>query len=301
MGLGLCETVCSWDELVEGVDYCNFAETRGGKCVQVTRISNPAGTVESLKTDGWTTEHFIKEPKDYKVFQWMAEHTEIRPRLERFAEQEEKSGKWGPVMHFLGRTPPMIINVDLAGTEKFCLDYALEVPEMFELIEAMNKRFFEKMEITAICPGRHVKLLENLTADMLGPEWYARELMPIYERINSILEPVGKKLMVHYDGRLTCIKEQIAGAPLHCIESLTEAPEGDMTYDQCRQAWPEKVFWANINVGCYYRTEEELTAEVIAKRERAGKQALAFEISEDLQTNWETTIPIVLKTLEELR
>jgi hypothetical protein len=135
---------------------------------------------------------------------------------------------------------------------------------------------------------------------MLGPQWYETVLVPIYTRMHDMLAPADKKLMVHYDGRLSCISDQIAKTPLHCIESLTEPPEGDMSYDECRLAWPNKVFWANINVDCYYRSEQELAAEVVAKRERAGKCGLAFEISEELQSNWEETIPVVLKSLEEL-
>ena len=73
-----------------------------------------------------------------------------------------------------------------------------------------------------------------------------------------------------------------------------------MTYDQCRRYWPDLVFWANINVDLYYRPAEELREAVTAKRERAGKKGLAFEISEDLPTTWQESIPVVLNTLHEL-
>jgi hypothetical protein len=107
--------------------------------------------------------------------------------------------------------------------------------------------------------------------------------------------------MVHYDGALRAIKDQIGAAPFHVIESLTEPPEEDMTYDECRAAWPGKVFWGNINVGLYSLPRDEFQAEVGAKRERAGKQAFAFEISEDLPAKWQESIPVVLQALQELR
>jgi hypothetical protein len=106
--------------------------------------------------------------------------------------------------------------------------------------------------------------------------------------------------MVHYDGALTPIKEHIARAPFQIIESLTEPPEGDMLYDTCRAAWPEKAFWGNLNIECYALPEAQLREAVIAKRERAGKRGFAFEISEDLPAQWETAIPVVLQTLAEL-
>ena len=40
--------------------------------------------------------------------------------------------------------------------------------------------------------------------------------------------------------------------------------------------------------------------ETGGKRNRAGKKAFPFEISEDLQGNWEKSIPVVLNTLKEL-
>ena len=117
----------------------------------------------------------------------------------------------------------------------------------------------------------------------------------------EILDKAGKRLMVHYDGALDVIKDQIAYAPFHIIESLTEPPEGDMMYNDCRDAWKNKAFWANINVDLYYQPKEKLQEAVIAKRERAGKKAFAFELSEDLPTNWRESIPVVLETLNNLK
>ena len=91
-----------------------------------------------------------------------------------------------------------------------------------------------------------------------------------------------------------------AAARFHIIDSLTEPPEGDMMFDECRAAWPDKVLWANIHADAYYRPPQELREAVIAMRRRAGKRAFAFEISEDLPTNWRTSVPIVLETLGEL-
>lgn len=115
-----------------------------------------------------------------------------------------------------------------------------------------------------------------------------------------LLEAGGKRVGVHYDGALRCIAEDIARAPFHMVESLTEAPEGDMTYAECRAAWPDKVLWGNLNVDLYYASAEALRQAVIDKRERAGKAGFALEISEDLPAGWEQSVPVVLATLEEL-
>ena len=171
---------------------------------------------------------------------------------------------------------------------------------MFDLYEARKKLILEEYRLIAEGPGRFVKIWENLTVSMLGPKRYTDLLLSFYNLCKPAFEKGGKRVMVHYDGALSVIAGQIAEAPFHMIESLTEPPEGDMTYDQCRKVWPDKVFWGNINVGLYFQPEEELRSEVIAKRDRAGKKAFALEISEDLPSNWEKSIPVVLKTLKEL-
>jgi hypothetical protein len=197
------------------------------------------------------------------------------------------------------RTPAMSICVDLTGTEKFCLDLALQATELFELYEALRKVFSQEVKIVANGPGKYVKWLENLTISTIGPQRYRDLLVNVYDECVPILEKRGKRVMVHYDGELSCIRNHIVDAPFHIIESLTEPPEGDMMYEECRSIWPDKVFWANINVALYGLPKPELQLQITSKLKRAGKTAFAFEVSEDMPSNWRSSIPSVLDCLAE--
>jgi len=194
----------------------------------------------------------------------------------------------------------MQILVDWAGTEKFCLDIAEGVEELFGLYQAMEKLFMQETRLIAAGPGPFVRWMENLTVSTMGPRRYTTLLLNIYEQAVPILEKAGKRVLVHYDGALQSISAQISKAPFHIIESLTEPPEGNMLYNECRRAWPDKAFWANINLEHYGKSPAELRLAVIEKRQRAGKRGLAFEISEDIPPTWRTAVPVVLQTLEEL-
>lgn len=260
--------------------------------------TTPVGAVTMGGPHGWLTEHFVKKPEDYTVLQWITEHSEVVPNYDVYPAAVDEMGERGVVTLGISRTPAMVINVDWAGTEQFCMDVAMEVEELFDLYEAKRKLFLEEVGTIAAGPGRFVQCIENLTISMLGPQRYRDLLMNVYEEICPILHAADKRITMHYDGALQVIADQIAAAPFDGIESLTEPPEGDMLYDQCRAAWPDKVFWANINVDCYALPPEQLAQEVLAKRERAGKRALAFEISEDLPKNWEDAISVVLRALE---
>jgi hypothetical protein len=300
-GLGLSHDCRTVRFIEHGVQNVNEKMTVNGDRHSVHRKVTPIGTLQQIYINGWLREHYIKTPADYKIMQWVVEHTELLPQHEEYAKAEEFVGERGVTIINGSRTPIMSINVDWAGTEQFCLDMALEVPELHDLFAARKKTFMEETRLIAAGPGRFVRWGENLATSMYGPRRYEQFLMSVYNEAVPIMERGGKRAMVHYDGPLNALAPNIAAAPFHVVESLTEPPEGDMMYDDCRRLWPEKVFWGNFNVGLYASSEQEIREAVIAKRNRAGKKGFALEISEELPANWEAVVPIILETLRELR
>ena len=299
-GLALCHHTGVVSHIEHGVTNETREEQDGTDTYTIYTKSCDAGTLRMVRRNGWHHEDWIKTPADYVIRQWMIEHTELRPAYENFAQADAEVGEQGVPVICGSRTPAMSLNVDWAGTQQFCLDLAMEVPELFALYEAQRKLFVEETKLIAAGPGRFIKWFENLTISMIGPRRYRELLVSVYDETVPLLAAAGKRVMVHYDGELRCIADDIAAAPFHMVESLTEAPEGDMPYDECRRRWPDKVLWANLNVELYHEPEAVLREAVIAKRERAGKRGFAFEISEDLPANWEQTFPVVLATLDEL-
>lgn len=300
-GLGICHHCRVVREIQHGVKDTIENKNMGNDAVKIHIKETPIGSLRQVFKNGWHTEYWIKTPEDYKIMTWIMRHTELVADYQAFARGEQLVCNQGIAVILGSRTPAMSINVDWAGTERFCMDLAYELSELFELYEARKKLFVEETKLIAAGPGRFVKWLENLTINMIGPQKYEQLLISIYNQCVPILESAGKRVMVHYDGALNVIADQIARSSFHIIDSLTEPPEGDMMYDQCRLLWHDKVFWANINVDLYYESEAKLRQAVIDKRNRAGKIAFAFEISEDMPTNFETSIPVVLDTLAALK
>lgn len=298
-GLGLCEGAATFRLIEHGVQDDVFERKEGGVIQRIHTRTTPVGSVRQIHAGGWQVEHFVKEPGDYRVLQWIAEHTEVAPMREEYDRLEAAIGERGVITVYAGKTPAMHINVNLAGTQRFCEDLALEVPELQDLYQAHCRLFREQMRVIAAGPGRYVRWLENLSANMLGPKRFADWLLPVYAEHVPLLESAGKRAMVHYDGTLRAAAAEIARSPVPIIESLSEPPEGDMTFAECRAAWPDKVFWANINMGIYDLPPERIRAEIAAMRRRAGKRGLAFEIAEELPPAWESAIPIILDTLRE--
>ena len=74
-----------------------------------------------------------------------------------------------------------------------------------------------------------------------------------------------------------------------------------MSLAECRAEWPEKLFWSNINVECYYLPPEQLKRVVLERVAEAAPDGrrLAFEVSEQYPDNWRESIPVVLEALRE--
>ena len=305
MGLGISHHCEILSAVEEGVEHISQQRIEGDTTYDIQIKRTPVGEIRKVTRNGWHHEDWIKTEEDYKVCTWIAEHTRLEAHPERYYEAEKVLGEQGVIVmtgvgNWLHRTPAMQINIDLAGTEKFCMDVALQEPVLLELYEAKKELFMQEQKLLAQMPGPYINWLENLTINMLGPARYRELLVAVYDETIPMLEAADKRVFVHYDGALDCIKDEIASAPFHGIDSLTEPPEGDMTYDVCRAAWPDKVFWANINLELYSAPEDVLRQAVIDKRERSGKRGLAFEISEDRPQNWQKAIPIVLDVLAGL-
>lgn len=299
-GLAVCHHCGVVRHVEHGVVDSEEERVEGNHHYRIYRKQTPIGTIQRVTLNGWHHEDWLKSPGDYDVRRWIVEHTELVPDYDAYWRAEEEVADYGVAVITGSRTPAMSINVDWAGTQQFCMDIAVELEELMALYEAQKKQFIEETRLIAAGPGKFVKWFENLTIGMIGPRRYADLLAPVYNEAVPILEAAGKRVMVHYDGALRVIADQIAAAPFHMVESLTEPPEGDMMYDECRSAWPDKVLWANVNVELYGLPEADIRQAITSKRERAGKRAFAFEISEDWPRTWEHCLPIMLDTLEQL-
>jgi hypothetical protein len=131
----------------------------------------------------------------------------------------------------------------------------------------------------------------------MGPVNFRRWLVPLYRRIFEILNPADKRLLVHFDGKLRIIADQIAGLGFDGIDSFTQAPEGDMTVAEARACWPDKFLWIQANLDWYMRPEEQLALRVGQVVREAGPCQYCLMISEDVPDDCMRTVPAVLKAL----
>ena len=302
-GLGVTWYLRSFDTRCREVEILDRQYEENGQPMRRQTRRTPVGEVHAIWENGWDKKYFLETPQDYRVMTFIAEHTEIVPRYEAYRAEAAGLPPWGIAIPELWRTPWQQMLVDFAGLENFCQHLAEYGDEVRRLHTALLRNFRHLVEIVARGPGRYLSNLENFTADTLGPRRYQEFLLPVYEEFFPMLHAAGKLVGCHYDGRLASCRSLIARAPMDVIESLTPPPEGDMTLAEARAAWPDKLFWSNLNVGCYDLPPQELKELVLKRAAEAAPDGrrLAFEVSEQYPANWRESMPVVLEALKETR
>jgi len=305
-------TFDSVEYIEHGVEFQKVEKIIGNDKYLCFRKVTPVGTIEQVSKNGWHHESFIKSSDDYKILKWIANNTEVIYKQDKYEEHLKNAGENNFILPAgviikndindidlweVIRTPFMRLNVDYAGVQQFCLDLAMETPELFELNNCWTNLFNKTIKAFAKSEIPYIKMFENLTISMMGPKVYEEYLAPHYETCAKLFKPKNQKFCVHFDGQLQAAKNVIAKGSFSIIESLTEPPEGDMTYDKCREAWPDKVFWANISAESSKKDGAELKDEICSMIERGGKKGFLLEFAEHIPENGDEKINVILEAL----
>ncbi len=300
-GLGVVVHVGTTKEKPNNVEHIQESFEEDGQVINRRIMRTPVGEIYTDAAQGWVQKYWLKTPEDYKVMTYIVENTEIEENYDSFINTDEKMAPYQIPLVALGRTPMQVILVDYTGLENFSYHLFECEKEMKDLYQALLGQFRKKVQLVSEGPGHFVSVLENFTAETMGPMRFEEFHMPVYEQLFPILQKAGKVIGTHYDGKLRSCSELVKKAPIDIIESLTSPPEGDMSISECRSLWPDKKFWVNINVSNYNLPPDDLRAYIYKTIEEGAVdgKGLAFEVSEDLPENWKESMKVVLEALNE--
>lgn len=303
MGLGVTWHIPNVVAAPYGIDEVTDRTTLDGLLHERHTIHTPVGSIYETFVDGWRTKYLLENAEDYRVMTYITRHTRVEPIYETYLAEVAALPPHAVPLVYVPRSPLQIILVDLAGAGNFAYHLFDLEDEVRELYDVLLENYRRTVQLVAEGPGGYAYILENFTAEMLGPARYQEFLLPVYQALFPLLHQAGKVVSTHYDGRLASCKDLIAQAPIDVIESFTMPPEGDMTLAQARAAWPEKRFWSNLNIGCYQLPSAELRQLVLDRVAQAAPDGrkLAFEVSEQFPANWRESMLTVLKALQETR
>jgi len=194
----------------------------------------------------WWTEHPFKSEADYKTLEFIYSDINYIDNSASFSYTEKIIGDEGFVMAYVGKSPFQVMVSELMGLEA-CYFELLSNPKKFRsLYELLCEKMKERYIIAANSPAEVIWAPENLTSFVTPPPIFKEFCMPFYEEVADIIHKKGKLFAVHYDGLLKNLLGLISETPIDVIEAITPKPMGDVTVEELRKAWPDKVIWINF-------------------------------------------------------
>ena len=210
----------------------------------------------------WITERLIKGPDDYRVMQYLVEHTEYVADYFPMEQAIDWLGEEGVVLDGLPHSPMQMQMIHWIGSEGGRFFYHLaDYPELVEgLYRATSKSREPLYEIAAKSPASIALCGDNIDGVLVNPKLFQNFFMPEYEKQARVLHQHGKLMAVHMDGRIGVLKELVAQTPIDIIEALHPPPMGDLPVGEALSLWSDKAIWLGFP-GSIYELGPQATRE----------------------------------------
>ena len=117
---------------------------------------------------------------------------------------------------------------------------------------------------------------------MLGPDRFRKWCMPYYNEAADILHEVGIKVVVHGDGELQGILDEIGECRIDGFESMSSPPDNTTSVADAYRMWPDRYVWANFPSSVHLREPEEIYEHAMMMLAEGGNTGrFWFQVSED--------------------
>lgn len=291
---------------VRGVDlHVRYGE-EDGQPVETRRYETPVGAVwqESIKDphygSDWIRKHYIASPDDYRVMQYIVEHTRFQRNEAALRRRVDELGGDGVVLGRLDRSPFQKLLMELAGPERFLEDYCTQRELVTPLLEAMAQRMDEAFEMVLESSAEVIWQPDNISGDMTPPDAFAAWCVPFYQSRGRRLRDAGKPYVIHMDGRLGALRDLIAACEFDVVESFSLPMLGnDMTLGDAWAAWPDKGVFPNFPSPLCLEDEASIRAFVDRLLEEVGGgRPFMLQVSEDIPADqWQRVLPILCRAM----
>jgi hypothetical protein len=156
------------------------------------------------------------------------------------------------VLCYLPKSPFMQLVALLAGIETV-VALAFDAPEEFAaVLEVMEAKSDEAAALVLTSPAECLMIPENLSAEVVGPDFFERHMRGYQEKWTRRIREAGKFSFIHMDGRLRGLLREEGSVGFTVLEALTPEPVGDMPIAELRAlAGPGPILWGGVP-GSYF-------------------------------------------------
>ena len=185
----------------------------------------------------YLTQHLIKSEADYRIAEYIIEHTEIVPQFDKILQDERELGENGFVVPCLHRIP----------FQQALLEYLGEVPlftalydspqQLDRLIHLLDQQFMLILQQLSDLPAIYVEFGDNLDGMMTNPKLFEKYSLPHYQKYTEILHGQGRSVGSHTDGNVKPLLHLLAESGLDVCESFSPAPLTECTFEEAWETW----------------------------------------------------------------
>ena len=260
-----------------------------GEAIEVRSLETPVGTItqETVKDPAygsdWIRKHYLGGPEDYKVMHYIVENTVFRAQDKMIDLRMKDLAGDGVVLGRIDRSPYQKLLIELMDPQKFLIDLLTDPAPLVELMEQMDDKLDEQIEMALNTNAEVIWSPDNVTADMTPPAAFEKYCLPFYQKHGKRCRDAGKVYAVHMDGRINGIKHLVAQCPIDVIESFSLADmSGDVSIADAKSLWPDKVLCPNLPASWCDKTPEFIREHLTALKNEFHPSPFMIQISEDI-------------------
>jgi uroporphyrinogen-III decarboxylase len=213
------------------------------ECYQWLDISCSEGHVDYL----------LKSEKDLPAYNYVIENTRYEQDYVYAEKRKKQIGDAGALLVYTPRSPFMHLLAVDAGINNITMTVMVAPDAFQETIDLMKVKFNEAALITSNCPADIIMTPENLSSEMVGPQFFERYMRDIQTKWSNMIKNAGKFSCIHMDGTLKGLLRQECSVGLSFIEAVTPAPAGDVAIEDFPEYLKDNdtILWGGIP-GIYF-------------------------------------------------
>ncbi|MFQ6094739.1 MAG: uroporphyrinogen decarboxylase family protein [Candidatus Bathyarchaeia archaeon] len=217
-----------------------------GEGEKITITKTPVGVLREVTRHGYHVEHPVKTPKDYKIMEYILDHTEFQFDDHAFEIADREFGDNGVVQSFYPRSPLQRLIINYMGFERTVTAlyrHWEETEEFMRVIEEWDDKMYR---VLLGSPLEIFNFGENIDADLDSPKLFERYLAPYYNKRIEQIHARGKFCHIHMDGSIKPLLPLLREIEFDGIEAATPLPQGDVTLEELKRALGDKILLDGI-------------------------------------------------------
>ena len=306
-GLTMRRWVSGWRAEYPHCELKTVCYTEDGQQYEREIVTTPKGEVFSVFKPGQTCnvrrqeEFWIKGEPDYEPLMFMVNDAVIVPDYGPIESARQDLGEDGVVWVWSGYSPLQKIMIELAGIERYCFELMDRPDHLWALYNALREMDRRKYPVMAGAPVEMVQCCSNPVAKVLGRKLFVEKVLPCLDECAQLLHAAGKLQCIHADGDNAVWAEDLAHSSIDVIDAFTPAPDSDMTMAEGREAFKDKIIWANFPSSVHLASEQTIratTRDILDAIQEGGRFLLG--VTEDIPPAcWRKSLNTILDVIDE--